>query len=161
MEEYCRFFPYITDFKQLYKYLEIVNEEIIHFALFTSTFGSLKSDYNYIRSIFSKLTHIKYLELVFTKSANIKLLKNLVKGIANSLKEKAAIEHLKIITNPNCYNYSQKDLNVLTILDNLPSLKILDVHNNTLSGNVPPGMINLLLHLFNFIDFYPFLFFFW
>jgi len=90
MEEYCRFFPYITDFKQLYKYLEIVNEEIIHFALFTSTFGSLKSDYNYIRSIFSKLTHIKYLELVFTKSANIKLLKNLVKGIANSLKEKAA-----------------------------------------------------------------------
>ena len=36
IEEYCKFFPYITDFKQLYKYLDLVKDEVIHFALFTS-----------------------------------------------------------------------------------------------------------------------------
>ena len=147
IEEYCKFFPYITDFKQLYKYLDLVKDEVIHFALFTSTFGSLKSDFNYIRAILSKLNNIKYLELVFTKGANIKLLKNLIKGIANSLKEKASIEHLKIISNPNSYNYCQKDLNILTILDNLPSLKILDVSNNTLN-------VNTILRIRNHLYYY-------
>ena len=147
LEEYCKFFPYIGDFKQLYKYLDIVKDEIIHFVLFTSTSGCLKSDFNYIRAIFSKLNNIKYLELVFTRGASIKLLKNLVKGIANSLKEKASIEHLKILTNPNTYNYSQKDLNILTILDNLPSLKILDVSNNSLN-------INSILRIRNHLYYY-------
>jgi formyltetrahydrofolate hydrolase len=147
LEEYCKFFPYIGDFKQLYKYLDIVKDEVIHFVLFTSTSGCLKSDYNYIRAIFSKLNNIKYLELVFTRGASVKLLKNLVKGIANSLKEKASIEHLKIIANPNCYNYSQKDLNILTILDNLPSLKILDVSNNSLN-------INSILRIRNHLYYY-------
>ena len=128
-EDYCKFFPYIGDFKQLYTILDLFKEDIIHFALNISTDGILKSDYNYIRAILSKLTSIRYLELIFTRGANIKLLKNLVKGIANSLKAKTPIEHLKIITNPQSYNYSTKDLNILTILDNLPSLKVLDVSN--------------------------------
>ena len=133
LEEYCKYFQYIGDFKQLYKILDIVKEEVVHFVLFTSTFGILKSDYNYIRAIFSKLTSLKYLELVFTRGANIKLLKNLVKGISNSLKEKTSIEHLKIITNPISYNYSNKEFNILTILDKLPSLKILDMSNVSLN----------------------------
>ena len=94
LEEYCKYFPYIADFKELYKILDIVKEEVIHFVLFTSTFGDLKSDFNYIRAIFSKLTALKYLELVFTRGASIKLLKNLVKGISNGLKEKASIDDI-------------------------------------------------------------------
>ena len=135
LEDYCRFFPYIGNFKQLYTILDLVKDEVVHFVLFTSKEGILKSDFNYIRAIFSKLTSLKYIELVFTKGANIKLLKNLVKGISNALKAKTPIEHLKIITNPQCYNYSTKDLNILTILDNLPSLKILDVSNVPLNLN--------------------------
>ena len=79
IEDYCKYFPYIADFKQLYSLLDLVKDEVIHFVLFTSNEGILKSDYNYIRAIFTKLTSIKYLELVFTKGANIKLLKNLIK----------------------------------------------------------------------------------
>ena len=129
LEDYCKYFPYIADFKQLYTLLDLVKDEVIHFVLYTSREGSLKSDFNYIRAILSKLNSIKYLELLFTKGANIKLLKNMVKGISNALKAKAQIEHLKIICDRNSYNYSTKDLNILTILDNLPSLKVLDVSN--------------------------------
>ena len=147
LEEYCKFFPYIADFKQLYKLLDLVKDEVVHFVLFTSTIGILKSDYNYIRAIFTKLTSLKYLELVFTRGANIKLLKNLVKGITNGLKGKACIEHLKIISNPGSYNYCNKDLNMLTILDNMPSLKILDVSSNVLN-------LNTILRIRNHLYYY-------
>jgi len=145
LEEYVKYFPFITEFKKLYALLDLVKEEVVHFVLFTSTFGSLKSDYNYIRVILSKLTSLKYLEIVFTKGANIKLLKNLSKGIGNALKENTPIEHLKIICNPNSYNYSTKELNILTILDNLPSLKILDVSNIALNLN---SILRIRNHLY-------------
>ena len=145
LEEYCKFFPYIGDFKQLYNILDNVKGEVIHFVLFTSSFGILKSDFNYIRAIFSRLTSLKYLELVFTQGANIKLLKNLVKGISNALKEKTPIEHLKIISNPNSYNYSNKEMNILTILDHLPSLKILDLSNVALNIN---NILRIRNHLY-------------
>ena len=144
-EEYCKFFPYIGDFKKLYKILDIIKEEIVHFVLFTSTFGSLKSDFNYIRAIFSRLTSLKYIELVFTKEVNNKLLKNLVKGISNALKGKSSVENVKIIKNPNNMSYSHKDLNLLTILDNLPSLKILDLSNTALSLN---SVLRIRNHLY-------------
>ena len=147
LEDYCKYFSYIADFKQLYSILDLVKEEVVHFSLVISKEGILKSDYNYVRAIFSKLTSIKYLELIFTSGANIKLLKNLVKGISNSLKAKTPIEHLKIITNPQCYNYSTKDLNILTILDNLPSLKILDVSNVQLN-------LNTILRIRNHLYYY-------
>ena len=147
LEDYCKYFPYIADFKQLYSTLDLVKDEVVHFVLFTSKEGILKSDFNYIRAIFSKLTSIKYLELVFTKGASIKLLKNLIKGISNALKAKTPIEHLKIISNPQQYNYSTKDLNILTILDNLPSLKILDVSNVALN-------LNTILRIRNHLYYY-------
>ena len=147
LEDYCKYFPYIADFKQLYSLLDLVKDEVVHFVLFTSKEGILKSDFNYIRAIFSKLTSIKYLELVFTKGASIKLLKNLIKGISNALKAKTPIEHLKIISNPQQYNYSTKDLNILTILDNLPSLKILDVSNVALN-------LNTILRIRNHLYYY-------
>ena len=125
----------------------LILNNYIQLVLFTSKEGILKSDFNYIRAIFSKLTSIKYLELVFTKGASIKLLKNLIKGISNALKAKAPIEHLKIISNPQQYNYSTKDLNILTILDNLPSLKILDVSNVALN-------LNTILRIRNHLYYY-------
>ena len=147
LEDYCKFFPYICNFKKLYSILSLVKDELIHFVLFISDEGILKSDYNYIRVLFSKLTSIQYLELVFTKGANIKLLKNLIKGISNSLKAKAPIQHLKIITNPKSYYHTNKDLNILTILDNLPSLKILDVSNVQLD-------LNMILRIRNHLYYY-------
>ena len=147
LEEYIKYFPYIGDFKQLYNLLDLCKDEVVHIVLITSKEGILKSDYNYIRAILSKLTSIKYLELIFTKGANIKLLKNLVKGISNALKAKTPIEHLKIITNPQCYNYSTKDLNMLTILDNLPSLKVLDVSDVQLN-------LNTILRIRNHLYYY-------
>ena len=147
LEDYCKFFPYIGDFKQLYKLLDLVKDEVVHFVLSISKEGILKSDYNYIRAILSRLNSIKYLELIFTKGASIKLLKNLVKGISNALKAKAPIEHLKIITNPQTYNYSTKDLNILTILDNLPSLKVLDVSDVVLN-------LNTILRIRNHLYYY-------
>jgi len=147
LEDYCKFFPYICNFKQLYSILNLVKDELVHFVLFTSNEGILKSDYNYIRVLFTNLTSIKYLELVFTKGVNIKLLKNLIKGIYNSQKAKTPIEHLKIITNPKCYNYTTKELNILTILDNLPSVKILDVSNVQLD-------LNTILRIRNHLYYY-------
>ena len=146
LEEYCKYFHYIGDFKLLYKILDNVKEDIIHFSFFISDFGILRSDYNFIRAILSRLTSLKYLELIFTKDINIKLLKNLEKGIANNLKEKGSIEHLKIIKNPHNYNYSTKELNVLTILDNMPSLKILDVSGVSLDMNLVQRIKNHLYY---------------
>mgnify|MGYP002624006015 CR=1 FL=1 len=145
LEEFIKFFPYIADFKKLYALLDLVKEEVVHFVLYISTYGSLKSDYNYLRAVLSKLNSIKYLELIFTRGVNIKLLKNLVKGVSNALKEKTPIEHLKIISNPTIYCYSTKELNILTILDNLPSLKILDVSNINLDIN---SVLRIRNHLY-------------
>ena len=147
LEDYCKFFPFIADFKHLYKILDLFKDEVVHFVLFISKVQYLKSDFNYIRAILSKLTSLKYLELIFTKGVEMKLLKNLVKGISNAVKMKASIEHLKIITNPNENVYSTKDLNMLTILDNMPSLKVLDVSNVSLD-------INTILRIRNHLYYY-------
>ena len=147
LEEYCKFFPYIADFKQFYKILDLVKNEVVHFSFNISSCGNLKSDFNYVRVLLSKLTSLKYLELIFSKEITIKLLKNLVKGVSNGLKEKAAIEHLKIITNNNVFQFTTKELNILTILDNMPSLKILDVSNVVLD-------INKVLRIRNHLYYY-------
>ena len=147
LEDYCKFFPYIANFKQLYNLLDIFKDDIIHFVLYISNEGYLKSDFNYIRAILSKLTSIKYLELIFTRSIGIKLLKNIVKGISNAVKVKASIEHLKIIVNNRYDMHSSKDLNILTILDNMPSLKVLDVSDVTLD-------LNTILRIRNHLYYY-------
>ena len=147
LEEFCKYFNYIGNFKKLYKILDLVKDEITHFSFVISNNGILKSDYNFVRGILSRLTSLKYLELVFTSDINIKLLKNLVKGISNNLKGKGAIEHFKLIINPNIFNkYSTKELNVLTILDNMPSLKMLDVSGVTLDMNLIQRIKNHLYY---------------
>ena len=135
-EEYCKYFRYIADFKQLYNIADNIKDEITHFSLVISDYGILRSDFNYIRGVLSKLTSLKYLELIFTSNTSAKLLKNIEKGISNALKEGATIEHLKVIENPNIYRYSTKELNILTILDKLPHLKVLDVTGLTLDFNL-------------------------
>ena len=164
LEEYCKFFPYapvpsdkdkpkaeerhsILNFKELYRLLDLFKGDIEHFVLYISDSGLLKSDYNYLRVIISKLTSLKYIELIFTKGSSIKMLKNIVKGFNLSLKEKTPIEHLKIIANNNAPKYSTKELNILTILDSLPSLKVLDVSYVSLD-------INKILRIRNHLYYY-------
>ena len=146
LEEFCKYMNYIGDFKKLYKILDSVKDEITHFSFVISDHGILKSDYNFVRGILTRLTSLKYLELVFTSNINIKLLKNLFKGIANNLKGKGVIEHFKLIINRNINKYSTKDLNVLTILDNMPSLKILDVSGVSLDMNLIQRIKNHLYY---------------
>ena len=129
LEDYIKFFPYIADFKELYKILDIVKKDIVHFRFTISTLGNLKSDWNYVRVVLSKLINLKYLCLLFKNAVSIKLLKNMIKGVTNASKENSAITHLKIITNPSAYINSTKDVNLLTILDKMPSLKVLDLSN--------------------------------
>ena len=128
-EDYCKYFNYIADFKQLNKLLDYIKQDIIHFSFIISDDKNLKSNYNYVRIILSKLSSLKYLELIFTKKINQNLLKNLEKGIINGLKENTSIEHLKVIINKDENKNSSISLNKLAILDHLPNLKILDISN--------------------------------
>ena len=145
-EEYCKYFRYIGDFKQLYNITDTIKDELIHFSLVISTYGILKSDYNYLRGMLSKLTSLKYLEIIFTSNISMKLLKNLEKGISNSLRDGATIEHLKVIVNPHINKYSTKELNILTILDKLPHLKVLDVSGVSLDINLIQRIKNHLYY---------------
>lgn len=130
LEEYSKYFNYIgkfeNSFKRLYDIVDAVKNDLTHFS-FVINNSTLKSDYNYVRGILTRLTSIKYLELIFTSNIRKKLLKNLIKGINNNLKGKGAIEHLKLILNPNIMKCSSKELNLLSIIDNMPSIKILDL----------------------------------
>ena len=135
VEEYVKFFPYIANFKDLYKLLDLVKNDIIHFTFYISDLGILKSDYNYVRVVLSKLIKLKYLEFIFSGEINMKLLKNIMKGISLSIKENSSIEYLKIRRNNNEFLYSQKDLNILTILDKLPTIRVLDMSNCRLDIN--------------------------
>ena len=134
-EDYIKFFPHICEFKELYSIIDKVKDDIIHFTFYIDTLSNLKSDWNYVRVILSKLVNLKYLELVFKNAVGIKLLKNMMKGFTNSLKSNCLIEHLKIRVNPSCSLYSTKDLNILTILDKLPNLKVLDLEKVKIDKN--------------------------
>ena len=62
LEEFCKYFNYIADFKKLYKLLDFVKDEVTHFSFVISNQGILKSDYNFVRAILSKLTSLKYFD---------------------------------------------------------------------------------------------------
>ena len=134
-EDYIKFFPHICGFKELYEIIDKIKDDLIHFTFYIDTLSNLKSDWNYVRVILSKLINLKYLELIFKNRVDIKLLKNLMKGFTNSLKSNCLIEHLKIRVNPTYSLYSSKDLNILTILDKLPNLKVLDLEKVNLDKN--------------------------
>ena len=146
LEEYCKYFNYIGNFKRLYDIVDAVKNDLPHFSLVINNIGFLTSDFNYVRGILSRLTSIKYLELVFTSNITKKLLRNLVKGINNNLKGKGAIEHLKLILNPNIKKCSTKELNLLTIIDNMPSIKILDLSGVALDSHLIQRVKNHLYY---------------
>ena len=145
LEEYLKYFQNICEFKDLYSILEKTKDDIIHLSFYINTLSNLKSDWNYVRVVLSKLTNLKYLELVFKNSVGIKLLKNLMKGFTNSLKANCLIQHLKIRTNPGVSIYSTKDLNILTVLDKLPNLRVLDLEKVRLDKN---SSLRIRNHLF-------------
>ncbi len=146
VEEYVKYFPFIADFKELYKLLDLVKNDMIHFTFYISDLGILKSDYNYVRVILSKLIKLKYLEFIFSGEINMKLLKNILKGISLSIKENSSIEYLKIRRNNNEFLYNQKDLNILTMLDKLPTLKVLDLSHCKLDINQASRIRNHLYY---------------
>ena len=58
-----------------------------------------------------------------------------MKGISLSVKENSSIEYLKIRRNNNEFLYNQKELNILTMLDKLTTIKVLDLSNCKLDIN--------------------------
>lgn len=70
----------------------------------------------------------------------------MMKGFTNALKSNGSIEHLKIRINPSFSPYSTKDLNILTILDKLPNLKVLDLENVKLDKNASLRIRNHLYY---------------
>ena len=135
MEDYFKFFPYTKEFKELYLLLDLCKDDLIHLRLSISTTGILKSNWNYIRAILSKLVNLKYLCFLFKNEINVKLLKNIVKGITNSSGSGCQITHLKIMANPIYHKFTSKDLNLLTCIDKLSFLKVLDLSNVHLDIN--------------------------
>ena len=145
LEEYVKYFKYIGNFKKLYRIVETIKDDIPHFSLIISNQGILKSNYNFVRGILTYLTSIKYLELIFTSEISVGLLRNLIKGLSN-LNSKGKIEHLKIIVNPHVKKpYSTKEINLLSILDIMPNLQILDVSNIALDMN---SIVKIKNHLY-------------
>ena len=145
-EDYIKFFPHICNFKELYQLIEKFKDDLIHFTFHIDVISNLKSDWNYVRVIISKLINLKYLELIFKNKVEIQLLKNMMKGFTNALKSNGSIEHLKIRINPSFSPYSTKDLNILTILDKLPNLKVLDLENVKLDKNASLRIRNHLYY---------------
>jgi ubiquitin-protein ligase/Ran GTPase-activating protein (RanGAP) involved in mRNA processing and transport len=146
LELVIKYFRYVADFKLIYTLLEFAKDDISHLNLFIYEVGDLKSDYNYIRIILSKLPKLKYLSLIFNTSANLKLIKNLIKGIGNFNAAGGDLHGLRIYS-PNAGSYSQKDMNILTIIDKLPNLKFLDLSDTGLDYNTSLRIRN---HLYYF-----------
>lgn len=131
-EFYVRHFRYITDFKELYNYIELFSQHINHFTFVISSEGLLKSDFNYVRSILAKLKSVKCLKFIFEREISQKLLKNILKGYSLFLKEGGDIEYLSILTNNKYPQFSNQEINLLTILDKMPTLKHLNLTGTNL-----------------------------
>lgn len=132
-EFYIRNFKYIADFKQLYEILELVKENIYHLDLFISKNNTLKSDYNYIRVLLSKLVKVKYLRIIFEgNEVSEKILKNINKGYALFSNSKGETEFFSIICNTNTNIHSNTEFNLLSLLDKMKNLKHLRLKSTIL-----------------------------
>jgi ubiquitin-protein ligase/Ran GTPase-activating protein (RanGAP) involved in mRNA processing and transport len=147
LEIFVKYFRYIADFQYLYNLLDLVKDEIIHFNLIMYQVDTLKSDYNYLRVILSKLTKLKQLNLIFNDKCTIKTIKNLLKGVNNFNTNGGDLHNLTIFAVPGVGHYSHKDFNMLTIIDKLPNLKVLDLTNTALDIN---SALRIRNHLYYF-----------
>ena len=147
MENYIKYFRYIGDFKYLYLLLDKFEPLIQHINLYIFKNVDLKSDYNYLRAIISKLKCLKQLNLIFIEDGSIKTIKNILKGINNYINEGGKLDNLGIFLNSGSSMYSHKDYNMLTIIDKLNHLKVLDLSNTRLDIN---SSLRIRNHLYYF-----------
>lgn len=147
LEMYIKNFRYIADFKYLYSLLDICKDEIVNLNLFIVNCDGIKSDYNYLRVILSKLTKIKSLNLFYIETVSLKMLKNILKGINNFNLAGGEISSLKIHVENIGSFYSHKDFNILSIIDKLTHLKNLDVSGTAIDQN---SALRIRNHLYYF-----------
>jgi len=136
LEFYIRHFNDIADFKYLYELLDVCYTEIIHLNVDVHDSSNLKSDYNYLRVVLTKLVKLEYLNLNLfnTPYYEGKLLKNLTKGFNNFKSSNGTLLYLRIY-NQNIENVDDKNkhLSIWNILDKVPDIKVLDLTNSFLN----------------------------
>jgi ubiquitin-protein ligase/Ran GTPase-activating protein (RanGAP) involved in mRNA processing and transport len=147
VEKFIKYFNYSADFKYLYQILDKFSPFIQHINLYIYQITDLKSDYNYLRAILTKLTNLKQLNMLFLESGNIKLIKNLIKGVNNFVSNGGKLDNLNIFLNKDCSLYTHKDFNMLSMIDKLNQLKVLDLSNTSLDINTSLRIRN---HLYYF-----------
>ena len=131
-EFYLENFRYIGNFKELYEYLDLFKESLTHLTILISNDKGLKSDYNYLRVVISKLTNVKFLKIYFLEGYNIKILKNINKGYSNFLIEGGTTNCLKVFCDKSCSTYNTQEFNLLSFIDKMSDLLYLDISNTSL-----------------------------
>lgn len=144
-EFYVANFRYIVDFVELYSLLDLFQDNLKHFTLIIRSADNLKSDYNYIRAIIGKLTKIKYFKIYFDKNVTVKMIKNIVKGYNNFIKEGGETEYLKVFLDNKFSGYDTQEFNLLSIIDKMPNLKVLDFSNTKLDKS---SILRIRNHLY-------------
>lgn len=146
LEFYIRFFNHIQDFTELYSILDAFSPEVKHLNFYIGNVSNLKSDYNYIRVILSKLVHIKYIRFIYTNKVEVKLIKNILKGLCLFNNQGGEIEGMSIIYYQNSNHPSNQEYNLLSVLNYMKGLKHMDLSNVYLNNQC---IINLRNHLYN------------
>jgi len=146
-EFYVKNFRFIVDFKELYSLLDLFQNELRHFTLVISNADNLKSDYNYVRSILSKLTKVNFLKLYFDHNVTLKLIKNLYKGYNNFLKDGGETSHFRFFMDKTYSEYSTQEFSVLGLIDKMPNLRSLDCSNTRINNF---SILKIRNHLYYF-----------
>jgi len=136
LELYLKHFYDIADFKFLYELLDLCFPEIIHLNIDVHDPVNLKSDYNFLRVVFTKLIRLEYLNLNLFNENHYegKLVKNLNKGFNNFKSSNGSLLYLKIY-NENVGEVSEanKIQSIWNILDKLPDIKVLDLTDSLIN----------------------------
>ena len=136
LEFYIKNFRYILDFKELYSLLDTFAPIISHLTIIVNKDDNIKSDYNYIRAVISKLTKVKILKFIINTNISLKLIKNIIKGYSIFIKEGGETEYLKIFNDKIYSSHTCQEYNILSILDKMSKLKCLDCSNTKLNNYV-------------------------
>jgi len=135
LELYLKHFNNIADFKTLYELLATYGSDLVHLNFEIWGISNLKSDYNYVRATLGTLKNLKQLNFYFMEAFSIKLIKNMIKGINYFMDAHGVLDVLSIYIDKSFSQYSTKDFNVLSIIDKLPTLKVLNFEDSVMDIN--------------------------
>ena len=137
LELYIQNFEYLANFKELYEILDLFHTEVTHLNIDINNMKNLKSDYNYLRVIISKLVKLKYLclNVLYKNQVNGKLLRNLNKGLSNFKNSEGALHYLKIFNRSYLESNNVSANSIINILEKLPEIKVLDL-SDSLIGEI-------------------------